>query len=70
MLDESSLHWVHLLWRSESFNRGDLNLLLHRSEEQTTVGAPTIDMDGACTALAMITAFLGASQMQGFPQGI
>jgi len=43
---------------------------MHRSEAETRIHAPAIDMDCARTALAMIASLFGSGQVQVFAKAI
>jgi hypothetical protein len=51
---------VEIFRLTDAFNRCDLVALVHRSEAETGIHTPTIDVHCARTALAVITSLFGA----------
>src|ERR1700722_14780785 len=47
---------------TDTFDRCDLIVPMHDGEGETGVDAATVNVDRACSALTVITAFLGAGQ--------
>src|SRR2546421_3038323 len=53
-----------------TFNCGDLLALMHRREAETGIHAPSIDVNGARTALAVIASLFRSGQMKMLAQAI
>src|SRR6266851_479496 len=68
--DERRLHRMQGAGLSDTFYRRDLVALVHHGEAQARVHPPAVDMHGAGAALAVVAAFLGAGQVNGFAQAI
>jgi hypothetical protein len=43
---------------------------MHDGETEAGVDATSVDVDGACAALAVVAAFLGAEQLEVIAEGI
>jgi hypothetical protein len=56
--------------RAQSLDGNDLAAVLDGRQSQTAVGTAPIDVDGAGSALAVIAALLGSSQVQNLAQTI
>jgi hypothetical protein len=63
-LDEGCLHGVEFAGLSETFDGGDALAGMHHGEGEARVHAASIDVDGACAALAVVAAFLGAGKVE------
>src|SRR5260221_10622068 len=55
---------------SDAFDGGDLVALVHNRERQAGVDPLAVDVHGAGAALAVVAAFLGPGEGQGFAQAI
>jgi hypothetical protein len=64
MLDERGLHRVQMVGLAQTFDRGDLVALVHHRQAEAGIDAHAIHQHGARAALAMVTALLGAGQLQ------
>jgi len=69
-LHEGSLHGVKLFSRGETFNGGDLILLVRNGERQARQGAAPVDMDRTGTALPVIAALLTTRQVEVVTKGV
>jgi hypothetical protein len=54
----------------DTFDGGDLVVRVHDGEGEAGVDAATVNVDGACSALAVVAAFLGAGQGQVFAETV
>ena len=70
VLHKGRLHGVQIVRLSQAFDGRDLVALVHYGERKTAVHAPPVDVHGACAALAMVAALLGAGQVQAFAQRV
>jgi hypothetical protein len=61
---------MQLVLAREPLNRDDVIALDGHREQQTTVGAATIEEDGAGSALPVVAALLGPGEIEVFPQGV
>ena len=64
VLDERGLHGVQVAGLADAFNGGDLVVRVHDGEGEAGVDAAAIDVDGACSALAVVAALLGAGKVR------
>jgi hypothetical protein len=58
VLDESKLHGMEVIGLTDTFDRDDLVVPMHDGEGETGVDAATVNVDGACSALTVVAAFL------------
>lgn len=70
VLNEGSLHGMKVIGLADAFDGGDLIVRVHDGEREAGVDAATVHVNGAGSALAMITALLGAGQGEVFAQAV
>src|SRR5262249_32629390 len=61
---------MHGFRRTQSLDRRDLVSIVHDSKVETREHAPAVHVHGACTALSVIAALLGAGQCQRLAETI
>ena len=61
---------MQLTIAGQSFNGRDLVGLMHDREGEAGVDSPAVDVDGTGAALAVVTALLGAKQVEMLAQSI
>jgi hypothetical protein len=62
VLDEGGLHRVKVTGLADAFDGGDLVVRMHDGKGEAGVDPATVDMDGACSALAVVATLLGTGQ--------
>jgi hypothetical protein len=70
MLDEGCLHRMQMATLAYTFDRDNFVSGMHYGKRKTGIHAAAVDMDRTCAALAMVTAFLGARQIEVFTQTV
>jgi hypothetical protein len=70
VLDEGGLHGVQIVGLAEAFDGGDFFACGHDGEGQAGVHTAAVDMDGACSALAVVAALLGAGEVEALTHQI
>jgi hypothetical protein len=70
VFDKCRLHRMELACRRQTFDGGDLIVLVHDGQRETGIDALAVDKDGAGAALAVIAALLGSGEADVFAQGI
>lgn len=70
VVEKSSLHGVEFVSVREPLDRNDICAVTGGRQSQTGIDTVAVEQDGACAALSMIAAFLGARQLEVFAQCI
>ncbi len=70
MLQEGGLDGMQFAILSQALDGGDLVALVHDGKRQTRIYAPSVYMNRACAALAVIATFLRAGKLKVFAQRI
>jgi hypothetical protein len=70
VLDERCLHGMQVAGLAQAFNGGDLVALVHDGQREAGVDAAAVHVDGTGSALAVVTAFLGAGETDGLAQAV
>jgi hypothetical protein len=55
---------------ADTFDGNDLVVRVHHGEREARVNAATVNVDGACSALAVVAALLGARQGKVFAEAV
>jgi hypothetical protein len=63
-VDEGLLEWMELVVIGQAFDRDDGDVVMGDGECEAAVDPAAVDEDGACTALAVVAALLGAGQAE------
>ena len=70
MLEEGGLDGLEVVAFGETLDGGDLGSVDHDGESEAGVDAAAVDEDRACSALAMVAAFLTAGEVQVLSQSV
>jgi hypothetical protein len=58
VLDKRLLHLVQVPVPGEPIGRDDLGTVVGYSQREAAIGAPSVEQEGTCAALAVVAAFL------------
>ncbi len=70
MLQESDLDGMQFAILSQALDGGDLVALVHDGKRQARIYAPSVYVQRACAALAVVATFLRAGKLKVFAQRI